>query len=75
MKCPKCNSLDLEKTSSSLIIEYLRIVHDKKPKFLLYENVKNLVGKEFSSTFNCFLDELKEYGYNVLPTLNYTTQI
>lgn len=64
-KCPKCNSTNLEKTRSSLIVEYLRILRDKKPKFAIYENVKNLVGKEFKPTFDLFVKELEEYGYNV----------
>lgn len=64
-KCPNCQSKNIEKTRSSLIIEYLRVLFDKKPKFFVYENVKNLVGKEFKQTFDLFIDELREYGYNV----------
>ena len=31
----------------------------------LYENVKNIVGKNFKeTTFNLFIEELNEYGYN-----------
>lgn len=64
-ECPHCKSKNIEKTRSSLIVEYLRILRDKKPKFCVYENVKNLVGKEFKPTFDLFVKELKEYGYNV----------
>lgn len=64
-KCPHCNSENLERTRSSLIVEYLRILKDKMPKFAIYENVKNLVGKEFKPTFDLFVKELEEYGYNV----------
>lgn len=64
-QCPHCNSQNLERTRSSLIVEYLRILRDKMPKFAIYENVKNLIGKEFKPTFDLFVKELEEYGYNV----------
>lgn len=64
-KCPHCNSKNIEVTASSLIIHYLRFLHDKKPKFALYENVKNLQNKEFRPTFNLFLKEIEEYGYKI----------
>ena len=62
--CPKCKSQNLERTRSSLIVEYLRMIRDKKPSFAVYENVKNLVGKDFKLLFDAFLEELNEYGYN-----------
>lgn len=62
--CPVCGSSHLEKTCSSLIVEYLRMIREKKPNFAVYENVKNIIGKEFKTLFNVFLDELHEYGYN-----------
>ena len=37
---------------------------EKHPKFALYENVKNIVGKKFKPTFDLFIEELHEYGYN-----------
>ena len=64
-ECPNCHSKNLERTRSSLIVEYLRILRDKNPKFCIYENVKNLIGKEFKDTFDLFIKELEEYGYNV----------
>ena len=63
--CPHCRSKNIEKTRSSLIVEWLRFIYAKKPKFAVYENVKNLVGKKFKSGFNLFVKELEEYGYNV----------
>jgi DNA (cytosine-5)-methyltransferase 1 len=62
--CPICGSSNLKKTRSSLIVEYLRMIREKKPNFAVYENVKNIVGKDFKQLFNAFLDELHEYGYN-----------
>lgn len=44
----------------------MRVVRANKPNFGIYENVKNIVGKQFKdTTFKLFTDELEEYGYNV----------
>ena len=64
-KCPDCHSENIEKTRSSLLVEYLRVIRANKPNFGMYENVKNIVGKQFKDTFKMFTDELDEYGYNV----------
>ena len=64
-KCPCCGSSNIEKTRSSLLVEYLRVIRANKPNFGMYENVKNIVGKRFKDTFKMFTDELDEYGYNV----------
>ena len=64
-KCPHCNSENIEKTRSSLLVEYLRVIRANKPNFGMYENVKNIVGKQFrDTTFKLFEDELHEYGYS-----------
>ncbi len=61
--CPNCGSKNIEKTRSSLLVEYLRVVRANKPNFGIYENVKNIVGKQFKdTTFKLFTDELEEYG-------------
>ena len=75
-KCPKCNSENLDKSRSSLLVEWLRIIRANKPNFGIYENVKNIVGKQFKeTTFKIFEEELHEYGYNtywkVLNAKNY----
>lgn len=75
-KCPQCNSSNIEKTRSSLLVEYLRVIRANKPNFGIYENVKNIVGKQFrDTTFKLFENELHEYGYNtywkVLNAKNY----
>jgi DNA (cytosine-5)-methyltransferase 1 len=74
-KCPKCNSINIEKTRSSLVVEWLRILNEKKPNIAIYENVKNLVGKKHRYFFDLFIQELHEYGYNtywkVLNAKNY----
>lgn len=64
-KCPCCNSENIEKTRSSLLVEYLRVIRANKPNFGMYENVKNIVSKKFKeTTFKLFEEELHEYGYN-----------
>lgn len=63
--CPDCGSENLNKTRSSLLVEWLRIIRTNKPDWGIYENVKNIVGKQFKeTTFKLFTDELQEYGYN-----------
>lgn len=62
-KCPNCESKNLDKTRSSLLVEYLRAVRENKPKFFIYENVKNIIGKGHKETFDLFVKELEEYGY------------
>lgn len=42
-KCPKCSSENLDKTRSSLLVEWLRVVRANKPLWGVYENVKILL--------------------------------
>ena len=63
-KCPECGKSTIEKTRSSLLVEWLRFLREKKPNFAIYENVKNIIGSRFKSTFDLFIKELDEYGYN-----------
>ena len=51
-------------TRSSLLWECERIIRAVKPKYLLMENVKNLVGKKFMPCFKAWLCTLEEIGYN-----------
>lgn len=63
--CPECGSDQLDKTRSSLLVEWLRVIRTNKPKWGIYENVKNITGKNHRATFALFIKELEEYGYNV----------
>ena len=63
--CPNCGSTEIEKNRSSLLVEWLRFLREKKPRFAIYENVKNITGARFRSTFDLFVKELEDYGYNV----------
>lgn len=51
-------------TRSSLLWECERIIESKKPKYLLMENVKNLVGKKFKPYFEEWLKVLENLGYS-----------
>lgn len=50
-------------TRSSLLWEVKRAIEALRPKYLLMENVKNLVSKRFAGVFNDWLKVLEEYGY------------
>lgn len=50
-------------TKSSLLWECKKAIEIKKPKYLMLENVKNLVGKQFLPTFEKWLDFLSSIGY------------
>lgn len=51
-------------TQSSLLWECERIIEEKRPKFLLMENVKNLVGKSHISELERWISRLEELGYS-----------
>lgn len=50
-------------TRSSLLWQALRIVREKKPTYLLMENVKNLIGPTHKKNFEKYLSYLNELGY------------
>lgn len=50
-------------TRSSLLWEIEKAIIAKKPKYLMMENVKALVGKQFINDFMKWLDILDEMGY------------
>ena len=62
-------------TRSGLLYECEKIIEAKKPKYLLLENVKNLVGKKFKPQFDEWLKYLEGLGYTnywqVLNAKNY----
>ena len=58
-------------TRSGLLYECEKIIEAKKPKYLLLENVKNLVGKKFKPQFDEWLEYLEGLGYtNYWQVLN-----
>ncbi len=50
-------------TRSSLLWECCKIIETKKPKYLMMENVKNLVGCNHKENFFRFLEYLESLGY------------
>lgn len=63
--------LERGKTRSGLLYECEKIIEYCKPKYLLLENVKNLVGKKFKSDFDNWLKYLESLGYtNYWKVLN-----
>lgn len=50
-------------TRSGLLYECEKIIEAKRPKYLLMENVKNLVGKQFINQFKEWCDYLESLGY------------
>ena len=60
-----------EGTRSGLLYECEKIIEHCRPKYLLLENVKNLVGKKFKADFDKWLEYLEGLGYtNYWKVLN-----
>jgi len=53
----------------TLFSDIIRICEEKKPQFILLENVKGLTTKVHKSTFEKILSELDRIGYNVQTKL------
>ena len=53
-----------EETRSGLLWECRKIIDAKKPKYLLLENVPNLVGKKHKADFDKWIAYLDSMGYN-----------
>lgn len=50
-------------TRSSLMYETLRIVRKVRPKYVIWENVKNLVSKKHKHNFDRYIEEMEKIGY------------
>lgn len=63
------------KGRGNLFFEVMRIVHEKHPRFLFAENVKNLVSHDNGKTFKIILEALQaevyKYRYQVLNAMGY----
>ena len=67
--CPSCGAKVQSSTRSGLLgqVQRLLVVSKKEntlPKYLLLENVKNLVGKKFKPQFDAWIRWLDSIGYN-----------
>lgn len=58
-------------TRSSLMYETIRIVKKLKPKYVIWENVKNLLSKKHRHNFDSYLEIMESLGYvNYYQVLN-----
>lgn len=58
-------------TRSSLMYETIRIVKKLKPKYVVWENVKNLLSKKHKHNFDSYLEIMESLGYkNYYQVLN-----
>lgn len=58
-------------THSSLMYETIRIVEKLKPKYVIWENVKNLLSKKHRHNFDAYLETMENLGYtNYYQVLN-----
>ena len=58
-------------TRSSLMYETVRIVKKLKPKYVIWENVKNLLSNKHRHNFNAYLEIMENMGYkNYYQVLN-----
>lgn len=51
-------------TRSSLMYETIRIVGQVRPKYVLWENVKNILSKKHKHNFNAYIETMNVLGYN-----------
>ena len=62
-------------TRSSLMWETVRIIEKVAPKYVIWENVKNVLSKKHKHNFDKYVERLDELGYNsyykVLNTKDY----
>jgi DNA (cytosine-5)-methyltransferase 1 len=69
LTCPNCGKKVSSSTRSGLLGQVQRLLavaykNNELPKYLLLENVKNLVGKKFIHQFNAWVKWLDSIGYN-----------
>ena len=51
------------KTRSGLYVDGIELIKIKKPKYIMIENVKNLITKKFIKDFNNMINEIETLGY------------
>jgi DNA (cytosine-5)-methyltransferase 1 len=50
-------------TRSSLMYETLRIVEKLRPKYVIWENVRNVISKKHRHNFDSYITKMEEFGY------------
>jgi DNA (cytosine-5)-methyltransferase 1 len=65
------NQLGVNETRGTLFYNLLRIIEDRKPKIILLENVRNLVGPKHIDDYKIMVRLLRKLGYAVsdIPTI------
>lgn len=66
----------LEDDRGMLIFQYLRVITELQPEFILFENVSHMVGERHLPAFNKFKEEIQKrtglfLDYRVLTSLDY----
>lgn len=56
---------DLTRGRSALVEYLLKILEVKQPKYFIFENVKNLLGKKFETFFTSIIQRVENAGYEV----------
>ena len=50
-------------TRSSLLWNSVEIIKNTKPKYIIWENVRNVISKKHRHTFDAYIDSLENVGY------------
>lgn len=58
-----------DKTKGTLFFQIVRILKAKKPKYIILENVRNLMSHDHHNTWNVISNTLDLIGYNVKPII------
>lgn len=58
-----------DKTKGTLFFQIVRILKAKKPRYIILENVRNLLSHDHNNTWNVIEDTLDNIGYNIKPII------
>ena len=58
-----------DKTKGTLFFDITRILKEKKPSYIILENVRNLLSHDNKNTWNVIEETLSDIGYNIKPVI------
>lgn len=58
-----------DKTKGTLFFDIARILKEKKPSYIILENVRNLLSHDNKNTWNVIEETLSDIGYNIKPVI------